>query len=256
MKGKKTKEQFVADARKVHGNKYDYSKVEYKGCHVEVEIICPKHGSFLQTPTNHLLGHGCIKCRTEEHANHQRRTTEEFVAQARRVHGDKYNYDKTKYINKRTKVCITCQKHGDFWQNAQSHLNGCGCKECMKENFRITYSDFISRSKKIHGDKYDYSLITESNFKGASSYVDIICPIHGVFKQKAVNHFHGKGCPECSKLLLRQLKADTKNEFIRKAISIHGNKYDYSDVNYINQCTNVCIKCNKHGYFGKGQTII
>ena len=46
MKGKKTKEQFVADARKVHGNKYDYSKVEYKGCHVEVEIICPKHGSF------------------------------------------------------------------------------------------------------------------------------------------------------------------------------------------------------------------
>lgn len=249
MKGKKTKEQFVSDARKVHGNKYDYSKVEYKGCHVEVEVVCPKHGSFWQTPTNHLLGHGCIKCRTEERANRQRRTTDEFIAQARIVHGDKYNYDKTEYVNKRTNVCITCPIHGDFWQNAQSHLNGCGCKECMKEKFRLSYEEFILRAKAIHNCKYDYSLITKINFNGFNSIVDIICTKHGVFKQKAGNHINGKGCKKCAYEKLREIKSCTLNEFIKNAKQVHGNKYDYSKVEYINRVSSVCIICQTHGEF-------
>ena len=249
MKGKKTKEQFIADAKKVHGNKYDYSKVEYKGCHVEVEIICPKHGSFLQTPTNHLLGHGCIKCRTEERANHQRRTTDEFVAQARVVHGDKYNYDKTEYVNKRTKVCITCTKHGDFWQNAQSHLHGCGCKECMKESFRITYENFIERAKEIHGDRYDYSLITKENFNSAASFVDIICQTHGVFRQKAENHLNGNGCPQCAYDLLHNSKAMSKEEFLRRVNELYGDRFDMSKDDFVNVNTPITIICKEHGEF-------
>ena len=249
MKGKKTKEQFIADAIKVHGNKYDYSKVEYKGCRVEVEIICPNHGSFWQKPINHLKGRGCIKCHNEEYSKRLRRTTDEFVAQARIVHGDKYNYDKTEYVNKRTKVCITCPKHGDFWQNAQSHLNGCGCKECMKESFRITYENFIERAKEIHGDRYDYSLITKENFNGASSFVDIICPSHGVFRQKAINHLNGNGCPQCAYDLLHDSKAMPKEEFLRRVNELYGDRFDMSKADFVNVNTPITVICKEHGEF-------
>lgn len=62
MSKKKTTEQFISEAIKVHGDKYDYSKVEYKGCNTDVLIICPIHGEFSQTPTHHLLGCGCKRC--------------------------------------------------------------------------------------------------------------------------------------------------------------------------------------------------
>lgn len=177
------------------------------------------------------------------------KTNEQFVDQAKNVHGNKYIYDKTNYVNKRSKVCITCPKHGDFWQNAQSHLNGCGCKECMKERFRMTYDVFLSRANNIHNNKYDYSLITKENFKGATSLIEIICPIHGVFRQKVENHLHGQGCKKCADNLLSVYKSDTKDEFIKKAKAVHDDKYDYIKVKYINQGTNVCIICKKHGEF-------
>lgn len=249
MKSIKTNEQFIFDANQVHGNKYNYSKVTYQGHGIPVEIICPIHGSFLQTPTNHLLGHGCVKCKAVERGKLQRKTTETFIEQAKNIHGDKYNYSKTIYINKRSKVCITCPVHGDFWQNAQSHLNGCGCKECMKERFRITLDDFVRRAKDVHGDKYDYSLITNENFNGVSSQVDIVCKEHGVFVQIGYNHLNGKGCRLCANIAMGKSLADTKIEFVKKAISAHGNKYLYDKVVYINQGIDVCITCPIHGDF-------
>ena len=249
MKSKKTKEQFIADAIKVHGDKYDYSKVNYQGCNVKVEIICPKHGSFWQTPTKHLNGGGCAKCHYEDYAKKKRKTTEQFIKEAKAIHGDKYNYDKTKYINKRSKVCITCPIHGDFWQNAQSHLNGCGCKECMKEKFRITYENFIERAKHIHGDKFDYSLITKENFKGVTSYVDIICPIHGVFRQNAVNHLNGKGCPQCAYDSLRKTNVMPKEELLNRVNKLYGDRFDMSKAVFVNVNTPFTVVCKEHGDF-------
>jgi hypothetical protein len=121
-----TTEEFIEKARKIHGDKYIYTKVNYKNALTEVEIICPKpeHGSFFQSPNRHY-SYGCPVC-----AGNQRLTTEIFIERSRLVHGDKYIYNKTNYINRYTKVIITCPRHGDFKQQPANHWNGCGCRKC------------------------------------------------------------------------------------------------------------------------------
>ena len=121
------KEKFIEKANNKHGDKYDYSKVEYKNAHTKVCIICKEHGEFWQTPSNHLAGHGCQKCKTDKVINHNKLSTEIFIEKCKKLHGDKYDYSKVNYINNYTKVCIICPKHGEFWQIPSDHLRGCGC---------------------------------------------------------------------------------------------------------------------------------
>ena len=127
---KTNKENFIKESNEVHQNKYDYSKVDYKGATTKVKIICPVHGEFWQTPHNHLIGHGCPKCKNNKISASETKTTEKFVLEARKVHGDKYDYSRTKYLSAKDKVCIICPEHGEFWQEASSHLSGCGCPKC------------------------------------------------------------------------------------------------------------------------------
>ena len=130
MSKKKTTEQFVQEAQLVHGNKYDYSKVDYKGKGVKVVIICQEHGEFLQRPHNHLQGQGCPKC-SGHYMN-----TEYFKEKATKIHNSKYNYDKTVYKDYRSKVVITCPFHGDFLQSPQDHLQGNGCQKCKADVYK------------------------------------------------------------------------------------------------------------------------
>lgn len=123
---RKTKEKFIADARKIHGDEYDYFKVDYKNNYTKVCIICPEHGEFWQTPKVHLSGSCCPKCSIER----QRIDKEQFVSKAKVVHGNKYNYSKVNYVNYITKVCIVCSEHGEFWQAPGMHLCGTGCPKC------------------------------------------------------------------------------------------------------------------------------
>ena len=118
-------DKIIKRFKKIHGNKYDYSLVEYKNIDIKVKIICPIHGIFEQLPYNHLRGHGCSECATNLKSN-----TERFIDQARKVHGDKYDYSLVNYVNCRTKVKIICPIHGVFEQTPQSHLKGNGCKYC------------------------------------------------------------------------------------------------------------------------------
>ena len=135
MTKRKTTEQFVQEARIVHGNRYDYSKTEYNGKDVKVVIICQEHGEFLQRPNNHLQGQGCPKC-----GGHYM-NTEYFKEKSTKIHKGEYNYDKVEYKDQRSKVIITCPIHGDFLQSPQDHLQGNGCQKCKadvyknKENF-------------------------------------------------------------------------------------------------------------------------
>lgn len=130
---RKTTSQFVEEAQKVHGDKYDYSEVEYVNTHTPVRIKCRRCGVvFLQSPANHLVGRGCPKCSKKQ--THKRVTQEMFIAKVRVVHGDKYDYSKTDYQDMRSKVLIVCPRHGEFWQRAQSHLSGNGCPACKREN--------------------------------------------------------------------------------------------------------------------------
>ena len=126
---KKTLEQFIEEARKIHADKFDYSKVEYDGLDIKVCIVCPEHGEFWQKPGIHLRGYGCPIC-----GGSQQLTTEEFIEKANKVHNNKYDYSKTNYINYRTKVCIICPEHGEFWQVPNNHLFGAGCPSCPESN--------------------------------------------------------------------------------------------------------------------------
>ena len=132
---------FIEKAKQIHGDKYDYSKVEYVNSHTKVCIICPKHGEFWQTPNNHTHKtnpKGCPSCNGTK-----KLTTKEFIEKAKKIHGNKYDYSKVEYINNLTKVCIICPKHGQFWQTPNKHLTGCNCPFCSHQSFKDTKKSFI-----------------------------------------------------------------------------------------------------------------
>jgi len=229
-------EEFVIRSNKIHCFKYDYSLTKYINSRSKIEIICPLHGIFEQKASAHLSGFGCILCASEK----RKLTTEKFIEKAKLIHNNKYDYSLTKYINSRSKVEIICPLHGIFEQKASAHLNGQRCPDCFGSK-KLTTEEFIEKAKLIH-NKYDYSL---TKYINSRSKVEIICPLHGIFEQKASSHLRGFGCILCA-VEKRKL---TTEEFIEKAKLIHNNKYDYSLTEYIKSNKRVIINCYKHGKF-------
>lgn len=228
-------DSFIKKARKVHGDKYDYSRVEYRQYEEKVCIICPEHGEFWQTPHNHVNGAGCPKC-----ANMYVPTTEEFIAASKAIFGDKYDYSKTEYKGNKHKVCIICPEHGEFWVTPNNHISGkVGCSRCTGY-YDLTLEEFIEEANKRFDNKYDYSRVV---WKGFQKKVEIICPEHGVFIQTPMAHLKSQGCGKCNGTYMDQ------DYFIEKSTAIHGGKYDYSKVHYVDNRTPVCIICPKHGEF-------
>lgn len=132
--------RFIEDAKKAHGDKYDYSEADYKNALSKVKIICPEHGAFLQKPANHIRGIACSKCSDLIAADKRRLSTEEFIARAREVHGDKYDYSRADYVTSHGKVEIICPEHGSFWQSPATHTMGnkAGCPGCAVSGFDQT----------------------------------------------------------------------------------------------------------------------
>ena len=193
MPRKKTKDEFIAAAQQIHGYKYDYSQVTYVNNKTKVLIICPIHGKFYMTPNNHTRGQGCSKCGDEQMALKQRKSVSSFIEAARKVHGNKYEYTQVEYINQRTKVAITCLKHGVFYQSPSDHISGSGCPQCSRESlsnkYRTSVETFKSLANLKHNFKYDYSLVEYSSLK---ERIKIICPIHGIYMQNARSHMNGR----------------------------------------------------------------
>ena len=112
MPKKLTKEEFIERSRAIHGDKYDYSLVEYRGKDIKVKIICPIHGVFEQTPNNHMHGAGCYKCGRDTVSKKTRYTKEDFIRVANEKHNNKYDYSLVDYVNSQCKVKIICPVHG------------------------------------------------------------------------------------------------------------------------------------------------
>ena len=247
-----TTEEWITSAREVHGDKYDYSKVEYVNANTKVCIICPEHGEFWQRPYPHTDGSGCPKCANDANGERCRSSKYDFINKSREVHGNEYDYTKVKYVNAKTKVCIICPKHGhgEFWQNPSNHLQGKGCPKCghiaSNDSKRSLLSDFIKKAREVHGHKYDYSKV---DYMGCKINVCIICPKHGEFWQTPSNHLKDRGCPKCGVENRSEKNTLTKEDFVKKARSKHGDKYDYSKVDYVGAHTKVCIICSEHGEF-------
>ena len=235
-----TTADFIERAKAVHGDRYDYSLAEYQGIHKYVTIVCAEHGPFQQSPANHYHGKGCSDC-----GGSKPHTTESFVDAAKAVHGDRYDYSIVKYSSNKAHVTIICSDHGPFSQIAAVHLRGNGCPQCGG-NRKHSAESFIEKVRAVHGDRYDYS---QAEYEGAHTPVTIICPDHGLFMQSPSNHFAGKGCPECGKLAASEARRKTTEQFIAKANAIHGNRYDYSLVEYLSAMEKVTIICPEHGPF-------
>ena len=136
---KKTTAEFINEATTTHGNRYDYSLVEYTGALENVKIICYKHGEFNQQANRHIRGSNCPKC-----ARH-RVSTNDFIEKAKIIHGDKYDYRKVSYKHHAKKVRIICYEHGEFQQRPNDHLCGKGCRSCNKSKGENLVADFLSR---------------------------------------------------------------------------------------------------------------
>ena len=179
----------------------------------------------------------------------RRLTTEEFKAKAEKVHGPgKYDYSKVEYVNNRTKITIICPDHGEFFQKPDSHLRGRGCPHCANEAKTDTTEEFIIKAtaKESHGDRYDYSKVEYVNNR---TKITIICPDHGEFFQKPNSHLQGQGCPHCADERRHERQIGTTGEFKAKGKEVHGDRYDYSKVEYVNSYTKVTIICPDHGEF-------
>lgn len=172
-------------------------------------------------------------------------TQEEIIRRFRQIHGNKYDYNKIIYNNIFTKVCIICPIHSEFLQTPANHLKGKGCPKCKIEklsNDRLSNIDeFIFKAKCCHNDTYRYDNFI---YKDSQTKSYVTCLKHGDFLISPNNHLRGTGCPICFGNIVL-----TTEEFIKRAREIHGDKYDYSKVNYINNWTKVNIICTEHGEF-------
>jgi ssDNA-binding Zn-finger/Zn-ribbon topoisomerase 1 len=240
---------FVSRAVKVHGNAYDYSKTIYKDARSKLTIVCPKHGPFRQQAFSHLRGVGCPVCgRLKAGLNVRNAAGKEFLAKARNVHGRKYRYDKTVYVRAAGIIIVTCPKHGDFKQSANGHLSGNGCRRCqadtLRDAFAYTKAEFVRKARKAHGRKFVYL----GEYVNSRMPILIECKEHGRFRQAPISHLKGTGCPKCGIEAIKAYHSSNHEEFLKKARSIHGNKFSYPQ-RYERATKFIRITCPIHGAF-------
>ncbi len=228
-----TIDTFIDKAKRIYGDKYDYSKVDYKGTNTKIIIICDEHGEYTETPNNHIkLGKECFECTGR--VGNVKHTKNTFIEKAKTIHGDKYDYSKVVYNTRDSKVIISCHLHGNFEVRPSKHFNGQGCPKCVKSIY--TTDMFVEKATIVHENKYDYSNVICDN---KDSTVLIICKEHGQFEQIGRSHLRGSGCIKCY----------NKEKFLERAIEIHKDRYDYSVMNYIHSTIPITIICKKHGQF-------
>jgi len=240
------KDNYIYKSNKIHNNKYDYSKVNYKNAKTKVVIGCPKHGDFEQNMDNHSNGQGCRLCKSIKISMEQLSDTNEFILKSNKIHNNKYDYSKVNYKNAKTKVVIGCPEHGDFKQKPNNHLSGYGCEKCSISKRLSDTNEFILKSNKIHNNKYDYSKV---DYKNAKTKVIIGCLIHGDFEQKPNNHLNGNGCKKCSIINNRKsiIKRIEKDKLNGNQLYPNYNKYGCNIFDKISKETNIHIQHAMNG---------
>lgn len=206
----------------------------------------------------------------------QQRTQEDFIREANATHNFKYDYRLTRYINARTKVQIICPIHGSFWQRAEAHVRGCGCEECWREKQHSRHAEtlkrnelekekkkilleegrllreqeFLTNSKNLFGEKFDYSKVYYINNR---SPITLICKEHGEFKTTGNRHLTFKygGCKKCEKKYKDAYNLLSPSEYFLRAKNIYGNKFSYDELSYINTTNRITLTCNDCGHVFK-----
>ena len=242
---KLTKEQFVSRSKEVHGDKYDYSKVDYKNSQTKVTIICPEHGEFHQLPNSHLSGRGCFKCFGSE-----KKTYHDFLEDSAFVHGDRYSYKEPENFSYSGNIVCVCPKHGEFVKNIKNHIYmKQGCPECSKfkriENLSMSFDTFIEKANEAHNNKYIYPT---TPFEKLTDKLTIICPEHGEFQQQGVYHLKGTGCKECKSNKISVSNTMSSDNFYERCKDIHNSRYEYLGY-YTGVKDTIKVWCPEHGEF-------
>lgn len=235
--------EFICRAIEIHGDKYDYSLVDYKRKDSDVKIICSAHGIFYQRPDAHLNNHGCSSCITDKLMT----THEKFVKSSRIHYGETFDYSKVPpkmTLKSKNRVIVICKIHGEFEVSPYLHMNGkSSCKRCTKLDHKNKFMEhFIFKSKEKHGDRYDYSLV---EYVKGSLPVKIICKNHGIFLQAPNIHMKGANCSKCA----FEGPNITFDEFLQRAIKKHGMRYSYNEHTYNGINKPIEVICSKHGTF-------
>ena len=253
MSRKLTQKEVLKRFNEVHGDKYDYSLVEYKSAKDKVKIKCYLHGWFEQRPDDHSSGQGCNDCGKQKSISSRKITTKKFIEKAKSKHGNEYDYSKVIYENAKKVVSIICKVHGKYFKTPNKHLNGQGCPKCSEikriNSRRKPQEQFLEEAKSKHGDEYDYSLV---EYKNTNTNVLIKCKKdgHGIFPQTPSSHLNGGGCPDCRGAKISLSKTKTVEEFVEKAKVIHSEmNYGYQKVDYKSGRKDVIIVCPIHGDF-------
>ena len=248
----KSTELFIVQAKALHGDLYDYSKVIYTRGTNLVTIICKKHGEFQQAAANHLTTRGCPDCGRERVTQSRTYDNKVFIEMAVLVHGDKYSYDQVDYKNTHTNVRIGCKEHGLFLQTPAVHLRGGGCRKCgiIKGmlSSRSSQEDIISRFKSVHGeDRYNYDQV---EYRGTTRKVKIICREHGAFFQTPASHLvNTHGCPECGKQAAAEAKTMDDSTLRNRLLPfLKGDRISFVSRTPSNK-SRVILRCSEHGVF-------
>ncbi len=245
---KYTTESFIEKLKKKHGDRYDYSEVQYVSSQKKIKICCKEHGVFEQLASQHLQGSDCPTCASNSAVVKRRKTTEFFLEKFKARYGDRFDYSQTKFVSIRDRLLVICREHGPFEIFPYGHLSGNGgCKICSRVE-KLTTASFIERAKKLHGDQWDYS---KTNYTIAKRDVIVTCKNHGDFEVAPHDHLkirRGKpigGCPKCQ----HESRFLTQEQFISMAKEMHGDRFDYSSTIYKGRKQLVKIICEKHGLF-------
>ena len=242
---------------KVHGNKYEFDLPTNVTTTTKISYSCQLHGKKNGVVSNLLAGKGCRECGRIASSHKRALTTEKWVKKARKVHGEKYEYAKTKYVNSKTKVIITCPDHGDFKINPSNHISPGlkrGCNECSggkvvnwdNSKKRLSQTEFLKRVTKAAPSNLDFS---KSIYKGQKNTVTVICKLHGEFEAWPNNLFNGQNCPDCAAVITGNKRRVSSKEIEERIILRFGNKYeiDKSSIKMVTE--HVRLKCAKHGWF-------
>ncbi|MBR1154393.1 hypothetical protein [Bradyrhizobium sp. JYMT SZCCT0428] len=222
--------QYIARAKSVHGDTYDYSKTEYGHSQKPLTIVCRVHGRFQLNAASHLQGRGCSACAKVRKRAPKKVDLAEFINRSSKRHNGKYDYDNVRFTSVSDLVTIVCPEHGAFVQKARAHYEGNGCPQCgrtRKNMIAIYQEEFVREAQVVHEKKYDYSRVKFKS-KRNSERIEIVYLDHGVFLHNPMNHLRGSGCRGCAGNAPR-----TTSSFIEAAREVHGAKYDYDNVIYI-----------------------
>lgn len=246
MKGKKlTKEELIKKFETIHNNEYIYN-IDYSNLLTPIEVTCKIHGNFTTTPNTHLYkGNKCPKCKIEKRSKNNINIKKDKVLVKKeqfleKIKNKPYDYSLCVFIDNTTPIKIICKEHGVFVQTPVYHLTKYGvCPKCVLIN---KGNNFLSKAKAKFKNHINYDKFV---YTGSTSDSIFICSQHGEFLQSPTLHLMAtEPCPVC-----RGVYGDNKEEFIKRIQSIHGDKYDFTLVKYINNRTVVELICKIHGSF-------